>query len=226
MISSALNGPSSCLWYDERSTKLLGEYSTWMKSCDMQDVNETSFIFVTSVHQSKQPLWWSLVHWIDHLAVCDMMRGPPSFLLSILHQSKAMICMILTVHHICVTSVHQSKQPLQLSLVHWMDHLAVCDMQDSDSTSYIFVTSVHQSSSPSDDLWCIEWTIQLFVIQWGDYQASSWVSYIIKKLWHAAIKQCIFCISNFSILVKWAHPVISGASNGSSDCLWYDELYA
>ena len=85
MISGALNGPSGCLWYDERSTKLLGEYPTSMESCDMWDVNETSFIFVTSVHQSKWPLQWSPVHWMDHPAVCDTMRGLLSFLLSILY---------------------------------------------------------------------------------------------------------------------------------------------
>ena len=102
MISGVLNGPSSCSWYEERTTKLLGEYPTWMESCDMQDVNETSYIFVTSVHQSKWPLQWSPVHWMDHLAVCDMMRGPPSFFLSILHQWKAVICRTPTVHHIYV----------------------------------------------------------------------------------------------------------------------------
>ena len=179
MISGALNGPSGCLWYDERSTKLLGEYPTWMESCDMRNVNETSFIFVTSVHQSKWPLWWSPVHWMDHLAVCDMMRGPPSFLLSILHQSKAMICLILTVHHICVTSVHQSMQPLRLSLVHWLDHLAVCDMQDSNSTLYIYVTSVHQSKQP------LRWS----PVHWKDHLAvcdtmRGLLSFLLSILYH------------------------------------------
>ena len=36
IISSALNGPSVCLWYDEMTTMLYGEYPTWMESCDMQ----------------------------------------------------------------------------------------------------------------------------------------------------------------------------------------------
>ena len=56
MISGALNGPSSCLLYDEGTTKLLGQYLTSMESCDVQDSNSTSYICVTSVCQSKQPL--------------------------------------------------------------------------------------------------------------------------------------------------------------------------
>ena len=41
MISGVLNGPSSCLRYDERTTKLLGQYLTSMESCDVQDSNST-----------------------------------------------------------------------------------------------------------------------------------------------------------------------------------------
>ena len=44
MISGALNGPSSCLQYDERTTKLLDQYLTSMESCDVQDSNSTSYI--------------------------------------------------------------------------------------------------------------------------------------------------------------------------------------
>ena len=102
MISGALNGPSGCLRYDEGTTKCLVEYLTSMESCDMQDSNSTSYICVASVCQSKRPLWWSLVRWVDHLAVCDMMRGPPCFLFSISHQWKAVMCRTLTVHHIYV----------------------------------------------------------------------------------------------------------------------------
>ena len=46
--------------------------------CDLQDSNSTSYICATSVCQLKRPLRWSLVHWMVHPAVCDMMRGPPS----------------------------------------------------------------------------------------------------------------------------------------------------
>ena len=46
------------------------------------------YIFVTSVCQSKWPFWWSMVHQIDHSADCDMMSGPPSFLLSNLQHWK------------------------------------------------------------------------------------------------------------------------------------------
>ena len=56
MISGALNGPSGCLLYDEGTTKLLGQYLTSMESCDVQDSNSTSYICVTSVYLSKQPL--------------------------------------------------------------------------------------------------------------------------------------------------------------------------
>ena len=34
VISSALNGPSGCLQYDEGTAKLLGQYLTSMESCD------------------------------------------------------------------------------------------------------------------------------------------------------------------------------------------------
>ena len=43
MISNALNGPSSCLQYDEGTTKLLGQYLTSMESCDVQDSHSTSY---------------------------------------------------------------------------------------------------------------------------------------------------------------------------------------
>ena len=101
MISSALNGPSSCLQYDEGTTKLFGQYLTSTESCDVNS-SSTSYICVTSVCQLKQPLQWSPVHWMVHPAVCDMMRGPPSFLFSISHEWKAVMCRTLTAHHIYV----------------------------------------------------------------------------------------------------------------------------
>ena len=42
-------------------------------------------------------------------------------------------------------------------------------------------------SGPSDDLQCIEWSIRLFVIWWGDHQASCSVSHINGKLWCAGL---------------------------------------
>ena len=57
MISGSLNGLSGCLQYDERTTKHLVQYLTSMESCDVQDSNSTSYICVTSVCQSKRPLW-------------------------------------------------------------------------------------------------------------------------------------------------------------------------
>ena len=109
MISGALDEPSSRLWYDEGTTKLLGQYLTSMESCDVQDSNSTSYICVTSVCQSKQLLQWSPVHWMNHLAVCDLQDSNST-------------------SYICATSVYQSQWPLQWALVHWVDNLAVCDM--------------------------------------------------------------------------------------------------
>ena len=60
MISGASNGPSSCLQYDEGSTKCLVGYLTSMESRDMQDSNSTSYICVASECQSKQPVAVSL----------------------------------------------------------------------------------------------------------------------------------------------------------------------
>ena len=111
MISGALNGPSGCLQYDEGTTKCLVGYLTSMESCDMQDSNSTSYICVASVCQSKWPLWWSLVCWMVHPAVCNMMRGPPSFLVSISHQWKVVMFRTLTV-------LYQSMQAVQSSLGH------------------------------------------------------------------------------------------------------------
>ena len=131
-----------------------------MKSYDKQNAISISYTYVTSGCQSRWPLWWSLMHWMDHPTVYDMIKGPLSFFLSILHQWKAVICRNPTVHHIyvqsqyvsksspsndlqciewiiwlfvicrilTVTSVYQSMWPLQWSPVHWMDHLAACDM--------------------------------------------------------------------------------------------------
>ena len=56
MISGVLKGPSSRLQYDEGTTKLLVQYLISMETCDVQDSNSTSYICVTSVHQSKWPL--------------------------------------------------------------------------------------------------------------------------------------------------------------------------
>ena len=78
-------------------------------------------------------------------------------------------------------------------------------------------------SDPSDNLWCIEWTIRPFVIWWVVHQASFWVSYINGKLWYAAFQQYIIYMCILSIWVKVARPMISGALNGPSICLWYDE---
>ena len=145
MISGALNGPSGCLQYDERTTKHLVQYLTSMESCDVQDSTSTSYICGTSVHQSKQPLWWSLMRWMDHLAVCDMQDSDRT-------------------SYILVTSVHQSKWPLWWSLVFngpsgclWYDKritklsieylisLKRCDMQEANSISHIHATSIYQS---------------------------------------------------------------------------------
>ena len=128
MISGVLNGPSSCLQYDEGTTKRLVGYLTSMESCDVQDSNSTSYICVASVCQSKRSLRWSPMHWMVHPAVCDMMRGPPSYLFSISLQWKAVMCRTLTAHNICVSSVCQSKRSLRWSPVHWMVDPPICNM--------------------------------------------------------------------------------------------------
>ena len=52
--------------------------------CHMQLSNSIHYIFVTSGYQSKQPVLCSLVHELNHLAVCDMMSDPPSFIMRML----------------------------------------------------------------------------------------------------------------------------------------------
>ena len=88
VILSAWNVPSGWLWYDKWPIKLPIENPISLESCDMQLFNHRSYIFVTSVYQSKWPIQWSLVHQMDHPAVCDMMSGPLSFLWSILYHWK------------------------------------------------------------------------------------------------------------------------------------------
>ena len=88
-----------------------------------------SFLFDTLA--DDQPVWWSAVHEMYHPAVCDMMGGPASFLLSILDQWKAVwyAGFHQYIKHICNLSIqYQSKLPLWWSLVHWMDHPAVCNI--------------------------------------------------------------------------------------------------
>ena len=143
MISGVLNGPSGCLWYDEGTTKLLLEYLTSMKSYDKQNAISISYTHVTLGCQSRWPLWWSLVHWMDHLSACDMMRWPPCFMESILHEWKAVICRdVNETSYIFVILVCQSKRPLQWSPVHWMDHSAVCDMMRGPPS--FFLSILHQ----------------------------------------------------------------------------------
>ena len=98
VIRGAWNGPSGCLWYDEWLIKLPVENIISLESCDMQLFNHILYIFVTSVYQSKRPVWWSLVHQMDHLAVCDMISGSLSFVWSILYHWKAVIYNCPTVY--------------------------------------------------------------------------------------------------------------------------------
>ena len=111
------------------------------------------------------PLWWSPVHEMYHPAVCNMMGGPPSFLLSILDQREAVWYAGFQqyIKHICNLSISVKAAPLMISgalngpssclwydegtrklLVEYLTSMESCHMQDSNSTSYIFVTSVHQ----------------------------------------------------------------------------------
>ena len=101
-ISGAWNGPSGCLWYDEWSAEFPIEFLVSLESCDMQLFNSISYICVSVVYESKRPVQQSPVHGMDHLAVCDMMSGPPRFLWSFSCHWKAVICSFSTVYHIYV----------------------------------------------------------------------------------------------------------------------------
>ena len=109
VIHGAWNGPSGCVWYDEWPTKLPAENIISLEGCDMQLFNHRSYIFVTSVYQSKQPVQWSPVHQMDHLAVCDMISGPLSFLWSILYHWKAVIYSCPTVYIIYLLHPYKSQ---------------------------------------------------------------------------------------------------------------------
>ena len=92
VISSALSGPSGCLWYDGWPTKFRKENVISLKTCDIQLSNSMYYILVTSVYEPKQLFRWPLEHQMDHLAVCKMMSVPPNILLRILYPWKAVIC--------------------------------------------------------------------------------------------------------------------------------------
>ena len=165
MFSSAWNEPSGCLWYDEWPTKLHNENVRSLETCDMQLSSSIYYILVTSVYESKQPVWWSPVHQLDHLTVCGMMGGPLCFLLRILYHWKAVICSIPTVYCICyICNVSISVKAALLLTCGASDGLCgllqydqcstelsiennisleSCDMQHSSSKYYIFVTSLY-----------------------------------------------------------------------------------
>ena len=80
LTSGASDRLCGYLWYDQCSTELSIENNISLESCDTQHSNSKYYIIVASLYDSKQPCPWSLVHQMDHLAVCGMMGGPLSFL--------------------------------------------------------------------------------------------------------------------------------------------------
>ena len=115
-----------------------------------------SFLF--DMLADGQPVWWSAVHEMYHPAVCDMMGGPASFVLSILDHWKAvwyagfqqyikhiwnlsisvtaatpMICGALNGPSGCL----QYDEGTTKHLVQYLTSMESCDVQDSNSTSYI-----------------------------------------------------------------------------------------
>ena len=126
-----------------------------------------SFLFDTSA--DGRPVRWSAVHEMYHPAVCDMMGGPASFLLSILDQWKAVWYAGFQqyIKHICNLSISVTAATPMISgalngpagclqydegtnkhLVQYLTSMESCDVQDSNSTSYISVTSVCQLKRP------------------------------------------------------------------------------
>ena len=101
-------------------------------------------------------------------------------------------------------------------LVQYLTSMKSCDVQDSKRTSYICVTSVCQSSGPTNDLQCVEWSIQLFVIWWDDHQAFYWASFIIGTLWYAGCKQYISYTCKLHISVNTGCSIISRSLNRSA----------
>ena len=126
-----------------------------------------SFLFHTLA--DGRPVWWSVVHEMYHPAVCDMMSGPASFLLRILDQWKVVWYAGFQqyIKHICNLSILVKAAPPMISgalngpsgclqynegttklLGQYLTSMESCDVQDSNSTSYICVTSVCQSKRP------------------------------------------------------------------------------
>ena len=135
-ISGASNGPSSCLWYDEASTKLPVEDITSLDSCGMQLSNSIHYILVTSVYRSKRPCCWSLEHKIDHLVVCNM-SVPLSFQLRILYHWEAAIFRIPT------------------------EYIIFCNISILVEAALLVISGVSNRSSSC--LWDDEWSTELSV---------------------------------------------------------------
>ena len=126
MFSSAWNEPSSCLWYDEWPTKLHNENVRSLRTCDMQLSSSIYYILVTSVYQSKWPVWWSLVRpsgclWYDG-------RSTTLSVENLISLESCGMQLSNSIHYILGTSVYRSKRPFRWSLEHEIDHLVVCDM--------------------------------------------------------------------------------------------------
>ena len=126
MFSSAWNEPSSCLWYDEWPTKLHNENVRSLRTCDMQLSSSIYYILVTSVYQSKWPVWWSLVWpsgclWYDKRSTMLPVENLISLKSRDMQHSNS-------IYAIFVMSVYQSKQPFCWPLEYQMDCVATQNM--------------------------------------------------------------------------------------------------
>src|SRR5260370_120440 len=102
MISGAFNVTDTAMSYIDSLTIHDALPILSLESCDMQLLNSISYICVSVVYESKRPVRRSLVHGMDHPAVCDMMSGPLRFLLRFLYHWQSVICSFSTVYHMYV----------------------------------------------------------------------------------------------------------------------------
>ena len=169
----------------------------------MQLSNSIHHIFVTSRNQSKQPVWCSPVHEMDHLAVCDMMSDPPSFIMRMIDHWQHVICSFLAVYcmlYTCNISIWAKVACLVISGASngpsdcwWYDEsstalpvenlisLESCERQHSNCICYIFVMSVYQSKQPF--CWPLEYQMDCVATQ---NMISVPLSFLLMLCYHLA----------------------------------------
>ena len=139
-----------CDWYSQPMLRDL--HNSYSSQCW-----PTLRFFLFDMLADGRPVQWSAVHEMYHPAVCDMMGGPASFLLSILDQWKAVWYAGFQqyIKHICNLSISVKAAPLMISgasngpssclqydegttmlLIQYLTSMESYDVQDSNSTSY------------------------------------------------------------------------------------------